>query len=146
MPDYDIWSPDRHKIGYIANANNESEALGRSRERWKLPNDLSLVAMLRVPSDKTAAMINVGDLIHTAATATYQAWQSAFLAGDHEAAARLERAYKNIAKAYTYMMQVADIVDADAQAQARLAAEVQTYNTYSDPAARPNLADNDTSD
>lgn len=141
MPDYDIWSPDRDKIGYIMNANNEYEALGRARERWKLPNNLLLVAILRIPADSTSEAINVGDIAHKAATSSYLGWHAAFAANNHKVAAKMERAYHLQSKAYSYIMDVADLVDSQVQAQARLDAVVQTHNTYSDPDNRPNLDD-----
>jgi hypothetical protein len=137
VPDFDIWSEDVHKPGYVMSANNEQEAIGRARERWNLPNDLLLVPMLRAPDNRTLASINVADYIHKAATVTFMSWQAATVAGDNEAAARLGSAYKLLSRAYTNLIGLAGLVDEEAQATARLEATVQTYNTYSDPSQRP---------
>jgi hypothetical protein len=137
MPDFDIWSEDPHKPGYIVSANSPQEATGRARERWHLPDGLLLVPQLRVGDKRTECSVNLADSIQKTATLIFSSWRAAFESGDDEAAARLESAYKLISRAYAGLRGLADLVDAEAQSKRQL--EGQTFSTYSDPDQRPEL-------
>jgi hypothetical protein len=140
MPDFDIWSEDPHKPGYIVSANSPNEAVGRARERWKLPEDLLLISVLRAPDKRTEACFNVGDYLQKTANVIWDNWSYAYQSDDpldQEAAARLRAAYALISRAYKCMVGLTDLVDAEAQAKRQL--EGQTFSTYSDPDQRPEL-------
>lgn len=99
IPHYLIYHEDNRRARKM-DANNEYEAVGKARERWQIPDDVPLLAILADEAEKTVDMLSLADAVHKATMRVFVAQEYAHLRNDQSNADSLKAVCKQMNAAY----------------------------------------------
>ena len=111
LPHYIIWRDDINKRPLKIEANSYQEALGKARERRKIPDAEPLTIVLETESERTDDLTRLGDIVHSATIKVAEYYEYTRNHCDGLTASHLTKAHSLMNSAYLAITARANEVD-----------------------------------